>query len=179
MNHSPTLSALCVPALAIALLAPVLAHADCGPIVAAYAKAEATGRYALFDVASINDPAKGTPFQITVGNDGYIDPQGNSGTYRRTSAHIAAGEGRSLQEREQQGKVRCEPLGDRKIGSEQATGYQIRSNGKSSAPDPMAIHMWISRASGLPLFHGMGSDSGGLHWMYGSAVVLPAANKIK
>ena len=141
MTHRPTRSALFVPGLVIVLLAPALARASCEPVVAAYAKAEATGRYALFDVARINAPAKGAPFQITVGNDGYIDPAGNSGTYQKTSARIVAGEGRSVQEREQQGKVRCEPPGDRKIGDEPAIGDQIRNNDKGSAPDPTATHM--------------------------------------
>jgi hypothetical protein len=183
MFHRSTSSTSFAPtvarALFMALFAPILAHASCEPIVAAYTKAEATGRYALFDVSSINAPAKGTPFQITVGNDGYIDAAGNSGTYQKTSAHIAASEGRSLEDREKQGKVRCESLGERKIGSESASGYAIRSTEKGNAPDPMAIHMWISRATGLPVFHGMGSDDGGLHWVFGSAVALPAADKIK
>ena len=149
------------------------AHANCGAVLNAYEKAEATGRYAVFDVDGIASPAKGQPFQVTIGTAGYVNV---GGSYRRMGGGSAAAEATSLRTREQQGKVRCEPLGERKIGNEQAVGYQIRSNETGTASDPTAIHMWLSRSSGLPLFHGMGSDSGGLHWVYGADVQAPSAN---
>ncbi len=37
--------------------------------------------------------------------------------------------------------------------------------------------MWISRSTGLPIFHGMGSDGGGLRWVNGPEVVAPAMIK--
>ena len=37
----------------------------------------------------------------------------------------------------------------------------------------MAIHFWIAKSSGLPLYHAIGSDSDGWRWVYGSDVVAP------
>ena len=150
------------------------ACADCGPVIAAYAKAEATGRYAMYDVASLQAAPKGTPFQVDVGGAGYT----NFGDrWQKGGGGDAGFEGSSLRKREGKGTVRCEPLGERKIGSETAVGYQIRNNEKGNAPDPTAIHMWISRSTGLPVFHGMGSDGGGLRWVYGPTVVAPAMTR--
>ena len=45
--------------------------------------------------------------------------------------------------------------------------------------DPTAIDIWVGRATGLPVWHGMGSDGGGFRWVYGAAVVTPDPSKIK
>lgn len=173
-----TLSIIRLVAAAIAMLHAYAAHADCSAVVSASEKAEATGRHAMFDVDGIASPPKGQPFLVTIGNAGYVNTGGTSGSYSSIGSGSATAEATSLRTREQQGKIRCEPLGERRIGNEQAVGFQIRDNGKGTAPDPLAIHMWLSRTSGLPLFHGMGSDSGGLHWVYGSDVVAPPAAKV-
>jgi hypothetical protein len=150
------------------------AHADCGQVIEAYSKAEATGRYAMYDVDKITSAPKGQPFQVTIGSAGYVDV---GGTYKNVGSS-AGSEGSSLKAREQKGEVRCEPLGERKIGNDILVGYQIRNNDKGNRPDPTAIHMWVNRATGLPWFHGMGSDNGGLRWVYGPEVVAPPPGKI-
>ncbi len=164
-------STLRAVAIAVALTASsCAAHADCAPVIAAYAKAEATGRYAMFDVSSIDAAPKGKPFQVDVDGFAYTN-MGSS--YSKSGGGDAGAEGNSLRSREQKGTVRCEALGERRIGTETALGYRIRGNDKGNQPDPTAIHLWVSRASGLPLFHGMGSDGGGLRWVYGAEVVAP------
>jgi hypothetical protein len=55
---------------AIATTCACAACADCGPVIATYAKAEATGRYAMSDVASLQAAPKGKPFQVDVGGAG-------------------------------------------------------------------------------------------------------------
>ncbi|MEO8923298.1 MAG: hypothetical protein ABI330_10830 [Caldimonas sp.] len=159
---------------ALAIVAAAVAagaQADCAPVIAAYAKAEATGRYAVYDVKNIQAAPTGKPFHVDVGNASYT----NFGDhYQKGGGGTAASEGSSLKSRELKGAVRCEPLGERKISGDAALGYQVRNNDKNNAPDPTAIHIWISRLSGLPVFHTMGSeDGGGMRWVYGNDVVVP------
>ena len=166
----PPLFLVAMPLAVLAAL-PGPSRADCAPVIAAYAKAEATGRYAMFDVDSIASTPKGAPFQVDIGNVGYTH-LGN-GTYTRRGGGDAGAEAGSVKSREQKGSIRCEPIGERRIGSEAARGYRIRANDKSSQ-DPTAIHIWVATSSGLPLFHGMGSEDGGLRWVYGAEVAAPA-----
>ena len=166
---STTIAAIVVGGFAAA------AHADCKPVLDAYAKAEATKRYALYDVKTIQAQPAGKPFHVDIGGVGYTDFGG--GHYQNAGDGQAGDEGKSLKEDEQNGKKRCEPLGDRSIGDQAATGYRIRSTEKGKLADLTAIDMWVSKATGLPIFHGMGSDGGGQRWVYGSAVVAPAMPK--
>jgi hypothetical protein len=160
------------------------AHADCGPVIAAYGKADATARFAIFEVDSIAQAPKGEPFRVIIGNVSYDQNYLKKGPLQivkdgyKKGGYATGYEGDSLKSREKKGEVRCEPLGERKTGAEQAVGYQIRSNDKGSQPDPYAIHMWVSRSTGLPLFHGMGSDSGGFRWVYGAEFSAPPPSKI-
>lgn len=174
-------------ALATAFLATAAAavRADCGPVLAAYAKAEVTKRFALFEVDSLAGPSKGEAFMVSVGDVSYVQNWVIKGPlnyvmdgYKRSGSPYVRSESDSLKSREQKGTVRCEPLGERKIGAEQAVGYQIRNNNKGNGADETAIHMWVSRAAGLPIYHGMGSE-GGWRWVYGAAVTAPDAAKIK
>lgn len=152
------------------------AQADCGPVIAAYTKAEATGRYALFDVNSLTEAPKGQPFHVTIGGAGYI----NMGETYKKGGGSAGFEGSNLKNREKKGEARCEPLGERKIGAEQAIGYQIlRNDNGKPAPDANAIDMWVNRSTGLPMFHGIGWTKGGLRWVYGAEVSAPPPNKVK
>jgi hypothetical protein len=174
-------------ALAVTLLFTFAgaAHADCAPVLAAYAKADATKRFAMFDVDSLDAPPKGEPFMVSVGDFAYVPNIVKKGPlnyvkegYTKSPSTFVGSEAASLKNREQKGAVRCEPLGERKIGAVQAVGYQIRRNDKGNQPDDTAIHMWVSRDTGLPIYHGMGSD-GGLRWVYGAAVTVPDVAKAK
>jgi hypothetical protein len=161
------------------------AHADCGPVIAAYGKADATKRFAIYEVDSITEVPKGEPFSVALGDVAYVQQYVRKGPLQvvkdgyKKGGHAAGFEADSLRSREKKGEVRCEPLGERKIGTEPAMGYQIRNNDKGSQTDYAAIHIWTSRATGLPLFHGMGSDGGGFRWVYGTDVVAPDPAKIK
>ncbi len=99
------------------------AHADCAPIIAAFAKAESTGRSAVYDVASMQAAPKGKPFHVDVSGVGYADV----GDHRQKGGGgNAALEGSSLKGREQKGEVRCEPIGESRIAGDAVVGYQIR-----------------------------------------------------
>jgi hypothetical protein len=173
-------------ALATSLVAAFAsaAHADCGPVISAYAKADATKRFAMFDVDSLAQTPKGDAFMVVIGEVAYTQNIVRKGALQfeiegyKTGRYNSGFEARSLKGREEKGEVRSEPLGERKVGTEAATGYQIRRNDKGVQPDPHAIHMWASRATGLPLFHGMGSDDGGLRWVFGPGVMEPVPGKI-
>ena len=165
-------------------LSCAVAHADCGPVISAYGKADATRRFAMFDVETLAQVPKGEPFMVVIGDVRYTQNIVRKSAIQfvidgyKAAGYAAGFEAGSLKEREQKGVVRCEPLGERKIGSEAAIGYQIRKNDKGTQPDPNAIHMWVNRATGLPIYHGMGSD-GGLRWVYGAEVTAPAADKLR
>ena len=174
------------PVLTLAASAAVLAalagtaHADCAPVIAAFDKADATKRYAMYEVDSMAQAPKGDPFMVAIGDVEYRQKYERKGPLSIVKAgfekggHAAGVEGRSIKEREKKGGLRCEPLGERKVGSEVALGYRIRNN-EGKEPDPSATDVWISRASAVPLFTSVGgSDDGGFRWVYGSSVVAPA-----
>jgi hypothetical protein len=170
--------------IGFAWLVACTAHADCSPVIAAYLKADATKRYALFDVDSLTAAPTGDPLSLTIGGASYTQKYVQKGPFEIVKAGYqkgssgAAFEASSLKSREQKGEVRCEPLGERKIGAEQVVGYRIRDNDKSGKPDVTAIEIWISRPTGLPLWHGMGSDAGGFRWVFGAGVSAPSADKM-
>src|ERR1017187_8449690 len=135
--------------LTCAAMAAGAARADCAPIIAAYSKAELAGRYAVYNVASMQASPKGRAFHIDVAGVGYTDFGDH---WQKGDGSHAAFEASYLKGQEQKGQVRCEAIGDDKIGSEVVVGYQIRKNDKSAA-DPTAIRMWISRSTGMPVYH--------------------------
>jgi len=167
----------------LALAWPGLALADCKPVIAAYTKADATKRYALFDVDSMAAPAKGDPIIIVIGDTRYQPNMVRKGPLNivmdgyTKGPFTSSGEAASLKDREGKGEKRCEPLGERKVGTEALVGYRVRDAG--SQPDITATDVWLSRATGLPVWHGLGSDDGGFRWVYGAAVVAPAADKVR
>jgi hypothetical protein len=165
--------------LTLALTAAATAHADCAPVIAAFDKADATKRFALYEVDSVTQVPKGDPFMIAIDNVSYRQKYERKGALSFVKAgfeqggHAAGFEGRSLKEREKKGEQRCEPLGERKLGSEAAVGYRIRNN-RGKEADLSATDMWIGRASGTPLFTSIGPDeSSGMRWVYGASVVAP------
>jgi len=174
-------------ALALGLAAACVcsAQADCGPVISAYTKADATKRFAVLDVASIDAAPKGDTVIAVIGDVQYTPNIVRKGPLNFATEGYNAGsytpgnESGSLKDRERKGSVRCESLGERKIGSEAAIGYRVRSNDKGTQADPTAIDIWVGRATGLPVWHGMGSDGGGFRWVYGAAVVTPDPAKIK
>lgn len=185
-TRTPTGSAL-RSALAVGLAAACVcsAQADCSPVISAYTKADATKRFAMFDVDSTAAAPKGDPFMTVIGDVQYTPNIVRKGPLNFVTEGYKAGpyspgiESSSLKDRERKGSVRCEPLGERKIGSEEAAGYRVRSSDKGTQADPTAIDIWVSRATGLPVWHGMGSDGGGFRWVYGAAVAAPDPAKIK
>ncbi len=151
------------------------AHADCAPVIAAYAKADASGRYALFDVASMDAPPKGPAFQVTVGRAGYIF---TGEKYKSIGGGVAGSEGEALRAREKAGTSRCESIGEHSFGAEGAVGYRILDARAKSLGDSAAINFYVSKSSGLPVYHAMGKDVG-WRWAYGPTVVLPSADRIE
>ena len=161
--------------LAICVLLPHLAHADCSAVVAAYTKAQATGRFGWVDADKLDEPAKKGPFSLmNIGNEGWMDMEGN-GKFRKIPSGGAQARADSVRDDEKQGKARCEPLGERKVGSDPVVGYLVRNNGKGA--DTTALHVWISKSTGLPVYHGFG-ETVGFRWAYGDAVTAPQPNQI-
>ena len=188
MNHHPKRKACGQPqpkttaaSIALVLLfASSTAIAECKPVLAAYAKAEATKRYAIYEVDRIDAAPKGEPTIVAIGDVEY-DPN----LVRKTpidivkvgyvkSRHDPNREIDALKAREASGKGRCESLGERRLGNVTAVGYRIRDTAPGRMSEVTAIDLWIDQATGLPVFHGMGSAGGGFHWTYGNAVVPPS-----
>jgi hypothetical protein len=172
-------------AFAVALVAASAAHADCNVAIAAYDKADASKRYAIYEVDNSAEAPQGDPFTVVIGDVEYEQQYVRKGPLEivkdryRKGGHAAGFQGNSLKGHEKKGEVRCEPLGERKIGGEPAIGYRIRNNDKGNQPDLAATDMWVSRTTGLPIFHSLGSDGGGLRWVFGAAVVAPAPEKVR
>ena len=181
MNHSLTSRAFLAAGFGAAFAGA--AHADCAAVIAAYTKADATHRFALFEVDSLAEAPKGDPLIVNIGQASFTQEYVRKGPLQfvkggyRKGGYAEGSEAGSLKSREQKHEVRCEPLGERKIGTEPAIGYQIRSDSAANQADPTAIHLWVSRSSGLPIFHGMGSDGGGFRWVFGPGVTEPVPGK--
>ncbi|MGZ5769038.1 MAG: hypothetical protein ACXWJ9_17705 [Caldimonas sp.] len=182
---SPTSALRGALALGLAGACVCAAHADCGAVITAYAKADATKRFAVLDVDSINAAPKGDTIIAVIGDVQYTQNIVRKGPLNIVLDGYKAGpyypgiESGSLKDREGKGSARCEPLGERKIGTETAVGYRVRNNDRGTQPDPTATDVWVSRATGLPVWHGMGSDGGGFRWVYGAAVIAPDPATIK
>lgn len=112
-------------------------------------EAQATGRYALYDAKTPDTAPSGAPFHVAVDGTGYTS---FGMKYKDTGAGASAGEGASLRDREQRGSARCDLLGERKMGGDAAVGYNIRDARAGSSADALAIHFWVSRSTGLPVF---------------------------
>jgi hypothetical protein len=156
------------------------AHADCKPVIAAWDKADATKHYALYEVKKMTQVPKGDPYRVALGDVEYQQQYERKGPLSIVKAgfskggHAAGSESASIKTGGKKGDLRCEPLGERKIGDEAVVGYRIRNN-HGSEPDLSATDMWIGRASGTPLFTSIGPDEeGGFRWVYGNSVVPPA-----
>lgn len=191
MNLTPTFAsgaptALCALAAGLALLPVAAALADCKPVIAAYAKADATRRFAIYEVDSLDQVPKGEPMFITIGDVKYSENLVKKGPMNYvkdgyTKGGAAAGfEANSLRTDEQQGKMKCTPLPDRKFGGEMAAGYHVGST--ESGPyglDPGAYDFWVSRATGLPIVYTPDPESGGFRYVFGNQVVAPTPGKIR
>jgi hypothetical protein len=91
---------------------------------------------------------------------------------------VSNGEAKSLKTREGRG-ARCtaRPWASARSAATRVVGHRIRSNDKGN--DTTATDVWLSRATGMPVWHGMGSDGGGFRWFYGAAVAAPPADKLR
>lgn len=143
--------------LAMVTLAPYAAHADCSAVIAAYTKAQATKQFGRVDADKLDAPAKKGPFSlINIGNDDWL--ASDDGKFTKISAGGAQARADKVRDDEKAGKGRCEPLGQRKVGTDPVVCYLVRNNGKGE--DFAALHVWISKSTGF-------------RWMYGANVAPP------
>lgn len=160
--------------LALVTLAPHLAHADCSAVIAAYTKAQATKRFGWVDADKLDALARKGPFSlVNIGNDGWFSS--DDGKFQKIPAGGAQARADKVRDDEKQGKGRCEPLGERKVGTDPVVGYLVRDNGKGE--DFAALHVWISKSTGLPVYHGLG-ETNGFRWVYGADVAPPPAGQV-
>ena len=136
-------------------------------------------RCALYEVETMTQAPKGDPFMVAIGDVEYRQKYERKGPLSIVKAkfdkggHASGFESKSIKENEKKGTHRCEPLGERKIGSEAAVGRQIR-NSYGEEPDRSATDMWISRATAMPFFKSIGpDDGGGFPWVYGNSALPP------
>lgn len=156
------------------------AWADCKPVIAAYSAADATRHFAIYTVGSMTQAPQGEPMRVVIGGTDYLENDVRKGPlqivkdgYKKTS-FVPGFEANATREKETEGRARCEPLGEKNVGTEVLIGYRVRSNANGSAPDPYASEIWVSRKSGLPVW----SDDG-FRWVYGAQVIAPSADKIR
>lgn len=160
--------------LALVTLAPHMAHADCSAVIAAYSKAQATKQFGWVDADKLDAPAKKGPFSlINIGSEGWLGS--DDGKFTKIPAGGAQVRADKVRDDEKGGKGRCESLGERKVGTDPVVGYLVRNNGKGE--DYAALHVWISKSTGLPVYHGLG-ETNGFRWVYGAAVAPPPAGQV-
>ncbi len=73
---------LCAAALGMTMAGA--ARADCGPVIAAFEKADATGRFAWFEVVDVNQAPTGDPIMVSIGDDSYV-PVGGGAKFKGKS----------------------------------------------------------------------------------------------
>lgn len=160
--------------LAVMTLAPHLAHADCSAVIAAYTKAQATRQFGWVDADKLEASARKGKFSlINIGDEGWLASE--DGKLKKIPAGGAQARADKVRDDENKGKGRCEPLGERKVGADPLVGYLVRDNGKGE--DFTALHVWISKSTGLPFYHGLG-ETNGFRWLYGADVTRPPAGQI-
>ena len=114
------------------------------------------------------------PFSlVNIGSDGWFSS--DDGKFQKIPAGGAQARADKVRDDEKQGKGRCEPLGERKVGTDPVVGYMVRNNGKGE--DYAALHVWISKSTGLPVYHGLG-ETNGFRWVYGTDVAAPPAGQV-
>jgi hypothetical protein len=173
----------------LALLATVVpiaaARADCQPVIAAFLKADATKRFAMYNVDSLDGVAKGEPMFVTIGDVKYSENNVQKGLTIVTDGFTKGApsygfEANALRKDEQKGKLKCKQTADRKIAGDPAVSYHVGStDGGVYGVDPGAFDLWISKKTGLPLIYSLDPDTGGFRYVYGDQVVAPAASKIR
>jgi hypothetical protein len=191
MKYTPAFEDVQSPlrhALALAVLAAFagVVHADCKPVIAAYVKADATKRFAIYEVDNLDQAPKGEPMFITIGEVKYTENLVKKSPLNfvkdgYTKGGASAGfEANSLRTDEQKGKMKCAPIADRKFGGDVAAGYHVGSADVTGGGfDPGSYDIWVSRATGLPIVYAPDPDSGGFRWVFGNQVNAPAPDKIR
>jgi hypothetical protein len=168
-------------AAALGMTAAYGALADCGPVIAAFEKADATGRFAWFEVADVNQTPTGDPIMVTIGDVSYVPVEAGpkfKGKYQTTGI-LQGVLGASLQRRESDGRASCKPLDDRTLRGEPAMGFNVNGGTPIGNTGSSSEDIWISRGSGLPIIQGMDSAiHGGVLWVYGDAVSAPPPEKL-
>jgi hypothetical protein len=141
------------------------AYAQCAAAIDALDKADKQVRLAQYDVASREQPVTGKPFLVRIGK---VVTMGSERT-EMTSNPILV----SMREAQKAGKAKCEAA-----GSDMYRGTavnKIRYYNPSAPKDMNPMTLWISKATGLPVFHELaGLGPGGYAWVYGDAVTDPA-----
>jgi hypothetical protein len=182
-----TLPALvCLLVLGATALQTGVAHADCKPVIAAYGKADATKRYAIYAVDSLDQAPKGAAITIVIGDVKYTEHDVQKGPLNivmdgYTKGGAAPGsDANALRTDEQKGKMKCAPLPQRKVAGEAASGYHVGSADRGSGSlDPFGYDIWVSVATGLPIVNAPESSTGGFRYVYGNQVVAPTPDKIR
>jgi hypothetical protein len=163
------------------MMASYAAQADCGPVIAAFQKADATERFAWFEVTDVNQTPNGDPIMVTIGDVSYVPVEAGpkfKGKYQATG-FLNGVLGDSLKRREGDGRASCKPLADRTLRGEPAVGFNVTGGVSISNSGASSEDIWISRSTGLPIIQGMDSTGhGGVVWIYGAAVSAPPPEKL-
>jgi len=189
MNRAPTFGNALTPSLLSLSLLTVLAgaaYADCKPVIAAYGKADATKRYAIYAVDSLDQAPKGMPITIVIGDVKYTEHDVQKGPLNIVKDGYTKGgatpgsDANALRTDEQKGKMKCAPLQERKVAGEAASGYHVGSADRGGGGlDPFGYDIWVSVATGLPIVNAPESSTGGFRYVYGNQVVAPTPDKIR
>ena len=157
--------------LAAFLTMPLVAQANCGPLLEAIDKAWKQERIAQYDIDSPDQPLSGLPQVVRVGK--WIWSKGASDQLQRFPHAERNVMVEALRSDVAKGTAKCEALPDGTYRGQAVRRYRLAGNVGSDLTGRTVYS--ISRASGLPLYHEMEKlGPGGFAWVYGDAVKEPA-----
>ena len=150
--------------IVVAGLADV-AYAQCAAAIEALETADRQERLAQYNVENREQALTRQPFLVRIGKVVYT---GSERSETSGTNPILA----SLRDAEKQGKAKCEAGGDDMYRGAAVSKIRYYNPTVPKAMNPMTL--WISKSSGLPVYHEVpGLGTGGYAWIYGAAVKEP------
>ncbi len=160
-----------IPALLIlSALLPGVALADCAAPLEALAKSWQQARLAQYEVSSPEQAPPSKPAMVRIGKTIWTDLTG-SGKFMRTDIGPSE-EPLAISMKRAKGQ-NCQPLGDGTYHGQPVVKYKLDPSAGTNTMG--GVTLWVSKASGLPVYHGFDKTAfGGYAWVYGDAVKEPA-----
>lgn len=142
------------------------AHANCTPILNALDKAWQQQRLAQYDVESREQPLGDKPMLVRINKVVWMSM---GAAYERSGEPSQNPMASTLRSDAANGAAKCEALDTASYRGQSAKKYRV--DGSLGSQSLGRVTLWISAATGLPVFHEFEKlGPGGFAWTYGDAV---------